>query len=111
MVTEVIPGVRETNAELLKITEEWLIGKPEKFEVYLDQLAKWFSISVYSPQIDYFVAVFENITARKNLENYQLLTSEVLGILNDSSKIGDSINSILSLIQRKTGIESAGIVY
>jgi PAS domain S-box-containing protein len=110
MVTEVIPGVRETNPELLEIYGRVaLSGKPEKFEVYLDQLAKWFSISVYSPQTDYFVTVFENITARKNLENYQLLTSEVLGILNDSAKIGHSINSILSLIQRKTGIEAAGI--
>jgi len=109
-VTEVIPDVRETNPELLEIYGRVaLSGKPEKFEVYLDQLAKWFSISVYSPQTDYFVAVFENITARKNLENYQLLTSEVLGILNDSSKIGDSINAILSLIQRKTGIEAVGI--
>ena len=109
-VTEVIPDVRETNPELLEIYGRVaLSGKPEKFEVYLDQLAKWFSISVYSPQTDYFVTVFENITARKNLENYQLLTSEVLGILNDSAKIGHSINSILSLIQRKTGIEAAGI--
>jgi PAS domain S-box-containing protein len=109
-VTEVIPGIRESNPELFQIYGRVsLNGKAEKFEVYLPALSKWFSVSVYSPQRDYFVAVFENITGRKQLENYQLLTSEILSILNDSSKIADSINSILSLVQRKLGIEAAGI--
>ncbi|MFZ2036663.1 MAG: ATP-binding protein [Dehalococcoidales bacterium] len=109
-VTEVIPGIRESNPELFQIYGRVsLNGKAEKFEVYLPALSKWFSVSVYSPQMDYFVAVFENITGRKQLENYQLLTSEILSILNDSSKIADSINSILSLVQRKFGIEAVGI--
>lgn len=109
-VTEVIPGIRESNPELFEIYGRVsLNGKAEKFEVYLPELSRWFSVSVYSPQRDYFVAVFENITGRKQLENYQLLTSEILSILNDSSKIADSINSILSLVQRKFGIEAVGI--
>ena len=75
----------------------------------MPELSRWFSVSVYSPQRDYFVAVFENITGRKQFKNYQLLTSEILSILNDSSKIADSINSILSLVQRKLGIQAVGI--
>ena len=109
-VTEVVPGIKESNPELFEIYGRVaLSGQPERFELYLPPLARWFLISVYCTQQEYFVAVFENITERKRLENYQLLTSKVLNILNDSSKIGDSINSILSLIQKETGIGAAGI--
>ena len=68
-VTEVIPGIRESNPELFEIYGRIALnGKSEKFEVYLQALPKWFSVSVYSPQRDYFVAVFENITERKLAE-------------------------------------------
>jgi len=68
-VTEVIPGIRESNPELFEIYGRIALnGKSEKFEVYLQALSKWFSVSVYSPQRDYFVAVFENITERKLAE-------------------------------------------
>jgi len=68
-VTEVIPGIRESNPELFEIYGRVALnGKSEKFEVYLQALSKWFSVSVYSPQRDYFVAVFDNITERKLAE-------------------------------------------
>ena len=109
-VTEVIPGIKEANPELFEIYGRVAsTGTSERCEIYLRPLAKWLSISVYCPQKEYFIVVFENITERKRLENYQILTSKVLNILNDSSKIGDSIKSILSLIQKETGVEAAGI--
>ena len=40
-------------------------GLPETFENYVELLKMWFSISVYSPQRGYFVAVFDVITERK----------------------------------------------
>jgi PAS domain S-box-containing protein len=53
--------------------------------------------------------IIRDITETKQFESFQKLTSEVLGILNNSAEIGDSIDSILSLIQKGTGIEAAGI--
>ncbi|RJR42168.1 MAG: HAMP domain-containing protein [Deltaproteobacteria bacterium] len=68
-VSEVIPGIRESNPELFEIYGRVaLTGKPERFEVYLNPLKMWLSISVYSPQKEYFVAVFDVITARKRAE-------------------------------------------
>jgi len=74
-VTEVIPGLRETNPELFEIYGTTaLTGIPNKFDTYIAQLLIWLSISVYCPERGYFVAVFENITERKKIE--QNLTSQ-----------------------------------
>ncbi len=68
-VTEVIPGVRESNPELFEIYGRVaLTGQPERFETEVRSLGIWFSISVYSPAKEYFVAVFDNITERKRAE-------------------------------------------
>jgi PAS domain S-box-containing protein len=68
-VTEVIPGIRESNPELFKIYGRVaLSGAPERFETYVEPLGIWFSISVYCPGKEHFVAVFDNITERKRTE-------------------------------------------
>jgi PAS domain S-box-containing protein len=64
--SEVIPGVQQTNPEIFKIYERVTsTGQPEKYETYFPALGIWFSVGVYSPDEDHFVAVFDNITERK----------------------------------------------
>ena len=68
--SEVIPGIHTEHPELLEIYGRVATsGQPERFESYLAALGMWFDVSAYSLQKDYFVAVFENITDRKLLEN------------------------------------------
>ena len=68
-VSEVIPGLRESNQELLDVYGRVAqTGNPEKLETYVEPLGIWFSVSVYSTERDHFVAVFDNITERKNAE-------------------------------------------
>ena len=68
-VSDVVPGVRESDPQLLETYGRVaLTGVPEQFEYYIKALGMWFSISVYSPQREYFVAVFDVITARKQAE-------------------------------------------
>jgi PAS domain S-box-containing protein len=68
-VSEVIPGIQESNPELFEIYGRVaLTGKPERFETCVESLGIWFSIAVYSPAREYFVAVFDNITERKLAE-------------------------------------------
>ncbi|MFA5825807.1 MAG: PAS domain S-box protein, partial [Gallionellaceae bacterium] len=68
-VSEVIPGIRESNPELFEIYGRVaLTGRPESFETYVEGLGIWFSIAVYSPKKEYFVAVFDNISERKQAE-------------------------------------------
>lgn len=68
-VTEVIPGIRESNPELFDLFGRVAMsGRPEQVETYVEGLGIWFSISVYSPMREYFVAVFDNITKRMTNE-------------------------------------------
>jgi PAS domain S-box-containing protein len=68
-VTELIPDIKQSNPELFEIYGRVaLTGKPELFELEVKPLSRWFSISVYSPEKGYFVAVFDNITQRKQAE-------------------------------------------
>jgi diguanylate cyclase (GGDEF)-like protein/PAS domain S-box-containing protein len=68
-VSEVIPGLRESNPELFDIYGRvTLTGKPEKFETFIEPVGIWMSISVYRAEKGHFVAVFDNITIRKLAE-------------------------------------------
>jgi PAS domain S-box-containing protein len=68
-VSEVIPGLRHIDTELFQIFGRVaLTGNPERFEMFVESLNDWYSISVYSPQKEYFVAVFDVITERKRAE-------------------------------------------
>jgi len=67
--SEVIPGIRESDPGLLEIYGRVaLTGKPERFEKYIEALKMWFAVSVYSPEKECFVAVFDVITERKRTE-------------------------------------------
>ncbi|HSK08987.1 MAG TPA: PAS domain-containing protein [Vicinamibacterales bacterium] len=68
-VTEVIPGIRESNPELIAIYGRVVAtGRPERFEVYVEPLRLWLAVSVYRPEAGHFVAVFDNITEQKQSE-------------------------------------------
>ena len=91
--TEVIPGINISNPELFEICGRVsLSGEPEKFETYIKALSGWFIVSVYCPQREFFVAVFQNITDRKeierNLENAKIAARNVLDDLKiEKSKV------------------------
>ena len=68
-VSDVIPGIRVSDPDLFEIYGRVVRGgKPEKFEMYVAALQQWFSISVYCPEPECFVAVFDVITGRKQAE-------------------------------------------
>ena len=68
-VSEAIPGTKEANPEIFEIYGRVAkTGKAERFELFFKPLNIWLDISVYGPKKDHFVAVFENITKRKELE-------------------------------------------
>ncbi len=68
-VSEVIPGLREMDPELLEIYGSVaLTGIPRRFERFVEAMHLWFDISVYSPAKEHFVAIFEMVTERKQAE-------------------------------------------
>lgn len=68
-VTEIIPDIKTTNPELFEIFGRVsLSGEPEKLEIFVAPLAKWFLISAYSPKKGYLMTAFQNITDQKKIE-------------------------------------------
>ncbi|WP_374400438.1 EAL domain-containing protein [Niveibacterium sp.] len=67
--SEVIPGITQTDQALIARYGRIARGSgAERFEQYVEALKMWFSISVFSPAPDHFVAIFDVITERKNAE-------------------------------------------
>ncbi|MBF0501247.1 MAG: PAS domain S-box protein [Candidatus Riflebacteria bacterium] len=88
-VSEVIPGIREADPKLFEIYGRVaLTGQPERFEIYVDALRMWFWISVYCPQREHFVAVFDVITKRKKAEEEKALYQRQLELLLETAGEG-----------------------
>jgi diguanylate cyclase (GGDEF)-like protein/PAS domain S-box-containing protein len=84
-VSDVIPGSLKTDRELFDLYGRVaLTGKSEKRETYFDALGIWISVSVYSPEREYFVAVFDNITTRKLAEKALSKSEEEFRTLAES---------------------------
>ncbi|HXU94615.1 MAG TPA: response regulator [Gallionella sp.] len=78
-VTEVISGIRESNPELFTIYGRVAAtGNPELFETYVEPVAKWLSLSVYSTEKEHFVTVFQDITERMKNEQELMVMNHQL---------------------------------
>jgi AraC-like DNA-binding protein len=68
-VSEIIPELRFSNPEYFQaITRVVLTRKPEKVDLHVKSLNRWFSISLYSPSEGYFVSLVDNISDEKKAE-------------------------------------------
>ena len=96
--SEAIPGIWESNPELLAAyARVALTGRPEQFEIYVQPLAMWFSVSVYSTESEYFVTVFNNITNRKENERQWRLAESLYQASSEAMLITDARNNIISV--------------
>lgn len=94
-VSEVIPGIRQSDPALFDIFGRVaLTGRPERFEIYVEALGDWFSLSVYSPQKEYFVAVFDVITERRNAEEALMESEARFSKVFHSSPVGIVISRL-----------------
>lgn len=95
-VTEVIPGIQESDPGLLEsYARVALTGVPEKFETFVDALGMWFSISLFSPEKEFFVAIFDVITERKRTEAALRLRTKALDAAANGVVIADREGTIV----------------
>jgi len=69
-----------------------LTGNPEKFETYVDSLEIWFSISVYSTEREYFIAVFDNVTERKGAQEAVKSSERMMRGILAASPVGINLS-------------------
>jgi PAS domain S-box-containing protein len=103
-VTEAIPGIREADPGLFDIyARVSLLGQPEKFEIFVQALKMWFSVSVYSPEKGYFVAVFDVITERKRAEEEIRATLEEKEVLlrEVHHRVKNNLQAIIALAEMR----------
>ncbi len=88
-VSEVIPGICEADPQLFDIYGRVArTGRPERFETHVKALDMWFSIAVYSPKPEHFVALFDVITHRKQAERDLILAHERLSLAQRTAGAG-----------------------
>jgi len=90
-VTDLNPAINITYPKLLDICGRVsLTGKPEIHEMYIDNVSRWFLVSIYSPEKNYFVAAFQDINDRKqvekDLENSKIAARNILEDLHDEKE-------------------------
>ncbi len=77
-VSELVPEIWKSSPELLEVYSRVAsTGQTERFEMHVPSMARWFYITVYSSKKEHFIAVFDNITERKQGEE-ALRQSEAL---------------------------------
>jgi diguanylate cyclase (GGDEF)-like protein/PAS domain S-box-containing protein len=77
--SEIVPGGKDSQAELFeRYSRVALTSQPERFEIEIKALKRWFSISAYGAGNGCFVATFHNITERKQGEESLLFKTALL---------------------------------
>ena len=101
-VSQVIPGIQKSDPDLLEAYGRVArTGVPEKFEIYLQSLGQWFSISVYSPQEEHFVTLFDVITERK------LAEKEILRAKIEWERTFDCVPDLIAVVDTRHRIVRA----
>lgn len=68
-ISQIVPGLRQTDPALLDIFGRVARGgQPETFVMPVKSMAEWFSVSVYCPHPEHFIALFDVVTERKKAE-------------------------------------------
>ncbi|MGI9134541.1 MAG: bacteriohemerythrin [Rhodoferax sp.] len=69
LASEVFPGILTNDQELLQIyLNVATTGVAQRFERYVHAIGHWFSVSVYCPHHNHFVAIFDVVSERKAQE-------------------------------------------
>jgi len=68
-ITEVIPDIIHSKTDLISIYGNVaLTGEAVKLELYFEPLRKWYSVNAYCPEKGYFVALFDDITEKIEMQ-------------------------------------------
>jgi diguanylate cyclase (GGDEF)-like protein/PAS domain S-box-containing protein len=84
-VSEIIPDIKSADPQLFEVYSRVAQGgNAEQFEIYVEALRQWFSMQVFCPKPEHFVAIFDVVTKRKQVEAALQQEKDLLRALIDS---------------------------
>jgi PAS domain S-box-containing protein len=91
-VSEVIPRIREAKPDFFTIYGRVVLtGTPESFEMFIEPLAVWLSVSVYRSQAEHFIAIYDTIPERMRSE--QTLHQGIKPLAKEEGRYQQMFNS------------------
>jgi signal transduction histidine kinase/DNA-binding response OmpR family regulator len=103
-LSELWPDIFRTDPEVLEIYGKVaLTGAPARFERYNTHLKKWVSVSTYSPAPRQVVAMFDDVTDRKRLEEQFTQSQKMEAIGRLAGGVAHDLNNLLSVIIANAG--------
>lgn len=94
-ISRLVPGVQETNPEVLAAYARVAAGgPPERMEVEVKPLGRWFDITAFAAGPGEFVAVFDNVTKRKVVEERLRFQARLLDSVGQAVLATDAAGNI-----------------
>ncbi|MCC6527745.1 MAG: PAS domain S-box protein [Polyangiaceae bacterium] len=88
-VSQLLPGLRRSNPELFEAYGRVArSGVPERLELYVPDLDNWYAVSVFCPERDHCVALFDLVTERKRSERVLREREEHLRLAQEAAHAG-----------------------
>ena len=115
MFSEIMPATKESMfAWATFYGKIALTGKEIKFEQFLKDVGRWYVVSSYSLEKEYFITIYDDITERKNMEDSlrkayntlkatqaQLIQTEKMEVVgNLTTGIAHEIRNPLAIVQQ-----------
>ncbi len=84
-VTDVLPGIEDSEYDWIgNYGKVALTGEAIYFEQYSELLDRWYLVSAYSPEKEHFVALFHDVTDRKQAEEAVRESEEKFNLIANS---------------------------
>jgi PAS domain S-box-containing protein len=107
-LSDVLPEIYKTDPDFCEpYAKVTLTGQSEKFEVYRQVFGLWLSVTVYSPCKGQFVALFDDITDRKRIEQELIVANQQLS--HEVEKRTSELAALTAHIQKIAEAERASL--
>ena len=109
-ISEVLPATLEEAPELLQTYGRVAAtGAHDEFEIDFTPLGRVYHVSAFQPAPEHFVAVFEDVSHRRQSEWEAERTLEFLGLLNESLTSEALIKSAAGFLREHSGCDAVGV--
>jgi PAS domain S-box-containing protein len=109
-VSELLPTARQDAPGLFETYGRVAgSGAREEFEIDFAPLGRTYHVSAFSPAQDHFVAVFEDVSDRRQAEWEAERTLEFLALLNEGRSVTELVQAATSFVHEHSGCDAAGV--